>query len=73
MAYIPVCTIIAGAGSATLQTAVGNTNTAVATAVTAALAAANYIDQSCKTVPMNVVFDGTLYVYSVAVTSVKSA
>jgi len=53
MAYIAKSVLVAGAASDTLATAVSNLNTAVGTAVTAALAASNYIDRSVKVIPGN--------------------
>lgn len=73
MSYIPKVTCFAGAASATLQTAVTNFNTAAATAVTAALAAANYIDQTAKVAPAAPLWDGTNYTLVGSVTYYTSA
>jgi hypothetical protein len=73
MAYIPKATLVAGAASQTLATAVSNLNTAVATAVTTALAVSGYIDQTAKVVPLPLAWDGTNYVASASVTYYTSA
>lgn len=73
MAYIAKCTIVAGAAAPVLQTAISNTNTAIAAAVTTAIGTANYIDQSVKVTPLAPVFDATNYVYSAAVQFYVSA
>lgn len=67
MATIAKQTITAGAGHATLATAIANTNTAIATAVTEAMATTGYIDGSVEVIPMRPIFKDPLYVYSAAV------
>ena len=59
MAFNKVSILVAGAGSATLATAITNANTAVSTAVTNALAVTNSANVEAK---MAMLFDGTLYV-----------
>lgn len=62
MANLGLTTInVAGAGSATLATAITNFNTAMATALAAALVVANVNTQTIK-VTSQTVWDSTLYV-----------
>lgn len=60
--------VVVGAGSATLATAVSNFNTAMATALAAALVVANVNTQTIKQYPATFIFDATLYVFSGTIT-----
>lgn len=60
MAYSKVSTVVNGAGSATLATAVSNVNTAVGTALTNALGVAN--SNNVQASPTQIIWDGTLYI-----------
>lgn len=57
----PVRTAFAGAGNATLATAITNFNTASTTAVTAAKAVTGVVPQTIQTGTPQLYFDGTLY------------
>ncbi len=58
---------VAGAGSATLATAVSNLNTVLATTVTAAQAVSGVIVDQVTTTPAQLIFNGTLYIASASV------
>lgn len=62
MAFTPTAVLIAGAGSATLATAVSNANTALAAGVTAAKAVQNVNLQSIAVSEVGLIWDGTLYI-----------
>lgn len=62
MAFTKHSTLVNGAGSATLATAVTNINTAVTTGLANAQAAAGVSVASIAVTPTQLIFDGTLYV-----------
>ena len=68
MALLIVVTMVAGAGSATLDTAVSNFNTAITTSMANAQGTANVNPASIQVLNPQMIFDGTLYVGSATLT-----